>query len=126
MRKTGLTGYVEIGTDIIRATAAWFEDGSARLVAANGSNATLDDIGARWRTSGDVVSTAATTGKSFNMAALNADDIPVHAQARTGRTASKRFKTSRTLRQMAVHMIGDASQAKLLCDALELYYAEEA
>lgn len=119
MRKFGITGYVEQGTDIVRASVAQTSDGDIILIREDGTDSPLPTIGGRWRTSGDVVSSAARTGEAFCMSALPAT-LPAHTSAK--RKGRKAFKTTRTLRDHAIHMIHDAARVDALIAGLMVSY----
>ena len=125
MRKHGITGYVRIGLDWIRASVATLDSGDVVLVREDGSNAVLPEMGGVWRTSGDVTHVAARQGKAFNMSALASADLPAHEQARKGRKASQTFKAERTIRQFARHMLDNNQAADALVAGLLISYESE-
>ena len=124
MRKTPVTGYGFIGSDMVRATIAWQGD-DVVVVKADGTDAVLNTLPRTWRTSGDVVSVAATTGTALNMAAMAIAAVPAHGHRAKSRKASGTYKAERTLRQFVLHMTKDAALTNILVAGLEKTYSAE-
>ena len=124
---TAVTGYGRIGTDGFRITIIPLNDGTERFACrkADGSNAILGKLPLQWRTSGDMVSSMALTGGTFNLSQMLWADVPEHVHARRSGKGRKAFKATRTLRQMVLHMTKDAAETTRIVNGLKAFYAEQ-
>lgn len=77
IRKLALTAYGRVYGESIRCTLALTTAGH-RFVRADGSNAVLPFLPDLFRTSGDVVSVAATMVDTFSMQSYDWDSLPAH------------------------------------------------
>lgn len=78
MRKTALTAYGLVAGEWLRMTAAIIPSGDVLFVRADGWNSPIGEMPAMFRTSGDVVSVAATMVDAYHIGSIPEVALPKH------------------------------------------------